>query len=204
MRVAVAFMIAALVFGISGSVLLLAPNVSASSNVKDAIGDATPSQVYETNIEPTVQDYHDIVGASVKRLNAKELLLTVEVAGDPNQNSPYETVYIWVIDYPTITGNQRYTVIVPHFPPELGLEITGWYATIFDNKANRYVTPTYSVGEMQENKVEVNIDPSLIGSPPLFWWQVYVMVGVDTATHDAPDFLMDIAPEDSVMLLPFT
>ena len=204
MRVAVAFMIAALVFGISGSILLLAPNVSASSSVKDAVGDAAASQVYETTIEPTVQDYHDIVGASVKRMNAKELLLTVEVVGDPNGNSPYETVYIWVIDYPTITGNQRYTIIVPHFPPELGLQVTGWHATIFDNNANRYVTPTYPIGEMLENKVEVNIDPNLIGNPAFFWWQVYVMVGVDTATHDAPDFLMDSAPEDPAMLLPFT
>jgi hypothetical protein len=203
MRVAVAFMIATLVFGIGGSILLLSQSFPASSSVKDAVGDATASQVYHTNIEPPVQDYHDIVGASVKRLNVKELLLSVEVAGDPNQNSPYETVYVWVIDYPTITGNQRYTIIVPHFPPELGLEVTGWYATIFDNRANRYVTPTYAVGEMSENKVEVNIDPSLIGNPAFFWWQIYVMVGVDTATHDAPDFVMD-SIEDSVMLLPFT
>jgi hypothetical protein len=57
---------------------------------------------------------------------------------------------------------------------------------------------------MPENKVEVNIDPNLIGSPAFFWWQVYVMVGVDTATHGAPDFLMDSAPEDPAMLLPFT
>ncbi len=61
----------------------------------------------------------------------------------------------------------------------------------------------YPVGEMPENKVEVNIDPNLIGSPAFFWWQVYVMVGVDTATHDAPDFLMD-SIENSVMLVPFT
>ena len=204
MRIAVAFMIAALVFGISGSILLLAPNVSASSSVKDAVGDAAASQVYETNIEPTVQDYHDIVGASVKRLSAKELVLTVELAGDPNRNSPYETVYIGVIDYPAITGNQRYTIIIPHFPPELGLQVTGWHATIFDNKANRYVTSTYPLGEMPENKVEVIIDPSLIGNPAFFWWQVYVMVGVDTATHNAPDFLIDSAPENSIMLVPFT
>jgi len=203
MRVAVAFMIAALVFGVSGSILLLAPNVSASSSVKDAVGDAIASQVYETSIEPSVQDYHDIVGASVKRLNAEEMLLTVEVAGDPNQNSPYETVYIWVIDYPTITGNQRYTIIIPHFPPELGLQVTGWHATIFDNKANKYVTSLYGIGEMSENKVEIKIDPKLIGNPAFFWWQVYVMVGVDTATHDAPDFLMD-SIENSILLAPFT
>jgi hypothetical protein len=203
MRVAVAFMIAALVFGISGSVLLLAPNVSAASSTKDAVGDAVASQVYETNIEPTVQDYHDIVSASAKRLNAKELVLMVEVAGDPNQNSPYETVYIWVIDYPRITGNQRYTIIIPHFPTELGLQATGWYATIFDNNAQSYVVPTYAVGEMLDNKVQITIDPTLIGNPAFFWWRVYVMVGVDTATHDAPDFLMD-SIENSVMLVPFT
>ena len=204
MRIAIAFTIAAIVFGVLASFLLLAPNISASSSVKDAIGDATAVQIHQTNIEPIVQGYHDIVSASVKRLNAKELLLTVEVAGDPNQNSPYETVYIWVIDYPTITGNQRYTIIVPHFPPELGLQVTGWHASIFDNKANRYVTPMYGIGAMSENKVKINIDPKLIGAPAFFWWQVYVMVGVDTATHNAPDFLMDNAPENSIMLVPFT
>ena len=204
MRVAVAFMIAALVFGIGGSILLLAPNFPASSSVKDAVGDATPSQVYYTNIEPTVQGYHDIVGASAKRLNADELVLTIEVADDPNLNSPYETVYMWVIDYPTLTGNQRYTIIIPHFPPQLGLEVTGWYATIFDNKANMYVTTTYPIGEMSDNKVDLKIDPELIGNPAFFWWQVYVMVGVDTVTHGSPDFVMDSTPDDSVMLLPFT
>ena len=204
MRIAIAFTIAAIVFGALGSFLLLAQNVSASSSVKDAIGDAVPVQIYFTNIEPIVQGYHDIVGASVKRLNAKELLLTVEVAGDPNQNSPYETVYIWVIDYPKITGNQRYTIIVPHFPPELGLQVTGWHASIFDNNANRYVTPMYGIGAMSENKVEINIDPELIGGPAFFWWQIYVMVGIDTATHNPPDFLMDSAPENSAMLVPFT
>lgn len=204
MQIAVAFMIAAIVFGALGSFLLLAPNVSASSNVKDAIGDATPVQIYQTNIEPMLQGYHDIVSASVNRLNAKEVLLSVEVVGDPNQNSPYETVYIWVIDYPTITGSQRYTIIVPHFPSELGLQVTGWHASIFDNKANRYITPMYGIGAMSENKVEINIDPELIGSPAFFWWQIYVMVGVDTATHNAPDYLMDSAPENPVMLVPFT
>ena len=103
-----------------------------------------------------------------------------------------------------MTGNQRYTIIIPHFPPELGLQVTGWHATIFDNKANRYVTSLYSIGEMSENKVEIKIDPKLIGNPAFFWWQVYVMVGVDTATHDAPDFLMDSAPENSAVLIPFT
>jgi len=204
MRIAIAFMIVSIFFGVIASFLLLAPNVSASSSAKDAIGDAIPVQIHETNIEPIVQGYHDIVSATVKRFNGEALLLTVEVAGDPNQNSPYETVYIWVIDYPTITGNQRYTIIVPHFPPELGLQFTGWHASIFDNKANQYVTPMYSIGAMSGNKVEINIDPELIGSPAFFWWQVYVMVGVDTATHNAPDFLMDIAPENSIMLVPFT
>lgn len=204
MRIAVAFTIASIVFGVIASFLLFAPSVSASSSVKDAIGDAAPVQIHHTNIEPTVQGYHDILSANVKRLNANELLLAVEVAGDPNQNSNYETVYIWVIDYPTMTGNQRYTIIIPHFPPELGLQVTGWHASIFDNKANRYVTPMYGIGEMSENKVEINIDPELIGQPAFFWWQVFVMVGVDTATHNAPDFLMDSAPENSIMILPFT
>ena len=205
MRIVVAFMIAAIVFGALASFLLLAPRVSAHSSIDDKVDDASPIPIYEKNIEPVAQDYHDIVSASVQRLNAKELLLTVEVAGDPNQNTPYETVYIWVIDYPTITGNQRYTIVIPNFPPEFGLRPTGWHVAIFDDKANRWVVPLRSIGSMQENRVEVNIDPALIGSPALFWWQVYVMVGVDTATHEPPDFLMDSTPEDSsVMLVPFT
>lgn len=203
MRIAIAFMIAAIVLGALASFLLIAPNVSASSSVKDAIGDAAPVQIHQKYLEPAVQGHHDIVSASVKRLNANELLLIAEVAGDPNQNSDYETVYIWVIDYPTLTGNQRYTIVVPHFPPELGLQSTGWHIAIFDDKANEFVVPLYPIDIMPANRVEVNIDPELIGSPAFFWWQVYVMVGIDTATHNPPDFLMDYAPENSVVLMPF-
>lgn len=204
MRIVSIIIIVGSVLGAFGAFLLIAPGIPASSSAKDAVGDAIAIRMHETGFDPMVQPYHDITGASIQRLNGNELLLTAELAGDPNNNTTYETVYIWVIDYPTVTGNQRYTVIVPHFPPELGLS-EGWHIAIFDNNAERYVVPLTSIGQMPDNKVEVNIDPTLVGNPPFFWWQVFVMVRVDTEFDRPPDYLIDSTPDNSTVLLwPFT
>ena len=204
MRIINVIVVVAVVLAALAAFILLVPNVPATSSINDRINDAVAVRIHETGADPLVQPYHDIASASVKRLNGKELLLTLELAGDPNFNTLYETVYIWVIDYPTVTGNQRYTVIVPHFPPELGLS-TGWNIAIFDNRAERYVVPLKSIGSMTENKIEVNIDPDLIGNPLFFWWQSFVMVRVEPQFDRPPDFLMDSAPDNSTVLLwPFT
>lgn len=206
MSIAIIFVIVAIALGAIASFLLLAPLFPAHSSIDDSLGDASATPVFIKSEEPVVQDYHDIVSASVQRLNGEELLLTVEVAGDPNLNLTYETVYIWIIDYPSLTGSQRYTIVIPNFPSELGVQPIGWHAAIFDNNANRWVVPLRSIAPMEDNKVEINIDPEIIGSPPFLWWQVYVMVGVDPQSHETPDFVMDFAPDSgaNVMLVPFT
>ncbi|MEE8132277.1 MAG: hypothetical protein V3T40_01730 [Nitrososphaerales archaeon] len=204
MRIVSLMAIIAVILGVFAVFIMLAPSIPAHSSIKDEILDAVAIRTHETNYVPLVQSYHDIVEASVQRLNGNELMLTVELAGDPNFNTTYETVYIWEIDYPTLTGNQRYTAIVPHFPAELGLS-TGWHIAIFDNKEEMYVVPLESIEPMPKNKVEVNIDPNLIGNPPFFWWQVFVMARVDTQFDRPPDFLMDSAPDNyNALLRPFT
>lgn len=187
----------------SFGIFALLTSIPLSSSIDDPVNDAVPVRIHETGEDPLVQPYHDIVRADVKRMNSDELLLTVEVNGDPNFNTRYETVYVWVIEYTGITGNQKYTVIVPHFPEELGL--SGWHVAIFDNKAERYVVPLKSIGSMPENKVEVNIDPDLIGNPLFFSWQTFVMVRAEPRFDRPPDFLMDSAPDSSnVLVTPFT
>ncbi|MEM2760163.1 MAG: hypothetical protein QXU32_03290 [Nitrososphaerales archaeon] len=186
-----------------GAFVLISPNIPARSSVNDAVGDAVPVRVHETALEPVLQPYHDIRSASVQRLNGKELVLTLELLGDPNLNTEHEIVYIWVMEYPTIVGTQRYTIIVPHFPSELGLS-AGWHIAIFDNNAQRYVVPLKSIGSMP-GKVEVNIDPKLMGNPSFFWWQAFVMIRVELQFDRPPDFLVDSAPDNYTVLLgPFS
>lgn len=189
---------------VSAMFFLLAPSLPASSSILDESSDVVAIKIHETNFYPLLQPYHDLVRVSVQRLNGNELLLLVELSGDPNLNTTFETVYIWVIDYPTITGNQRYTVLIPHFPQEFGFS-PGWHIAIFDNKEEKYVVPMERIGTMPNNKVEVNIDPKLIGNPPFFWWQTYVMIRVDPNFDKSPDFLIDGAPDNSnILLFPFS
>ncbi|MFQ5941164.1 MAG: hypothetical protein ACE5KA_05640 [Nitrososphaerales archaeon] len=204
MRIVGMMAIIAVILGAFILFMLLGPSVGASSSTRDGVNDARAIRIHETNADPLVQPYHDIVKASMQRLNGNELVLTVELAGDPNFNTTYESVYICVIDYPTVTGNQRYTIIVPHFSPELGVS-SGWHIAIFDNKVERYVVPLESVNTMPKDRVEVNIGPDLIGNPPFFWWQAFVMVRVEQQFDRPPDFLLDSTPDNSnVLLWPFT
>jgi hypothetical protein len=203
-RIIILVVIVAIALGAIGIFIMFVSQMPASSNTKDAIGDAVIVRVHEAVGEPVVQPYHDIVSASVQRLNARELLLAVELDGDPNANTSYETVYLWVIDYPTIAGNRKYTIIVPHLPPELGTS-TGWHIAIFDHKANGYIVPLKKIGAMPQNMVEVNIDPAIIGNPSFFYWQTFVMVRVEPQFDRPPDFLIDSAPDnDTVLLSPFS
>jgi hypothetical protein len=203
MRIIGILIIAAIALGAFAVFTLLAAGAPASSVIDDRSGDAFAAAVGETGGGIVVQSYHDIVRASVHRLNGNELILSVELSGDPNFNAEYETVYIWVLDYPGMTGNKRYTIIVPHFPPGFASS-TGWHIAIFDNNAQRYSVPLKSIGSMPENRVEVNIDPRIIGSPPIFWWQVYVMVRVDQQFEKPPDYLIDSAPDNfNALVWPF-
>lgn len=186
-----------------GAFVLLAPHIPASSSIKDAGGDAVAIRTRGTYEAPLVQPYHDITSASIQRMNGNELLLTMELDGNPNLNTTYETAYIWIIEYPTLTGTQRYTIIVPHFPPEFGLSI-GWHIAILDDKARRSVIPLTIIDQMPRDRVEVKIDQRLIGNPSIFWWQAFVMVRTDKQFSIPPDFWMDSAPNGPMALFPFT
>lgn len=194
---------AVVIAGISIIFLFVAPNVSASSMTEDPINDAAAVRIHETGSDPVVQPRHDIVRSSVKRMNG-ELQFSMELLGDPNANSIYETVYIWIIDYPTIMGNQRYTIIVPHLPDGFAGS-TGWHMAVFDNNRQQYVLPLTRVADMQRNTVEVTVDTDLIGNPAFFWWQSFVMVRVEPQFDRPPDFLIDSAPDNTNVLLgPFS
>ncbi|TLY05742.1 MAG: hypothetical protein E6K88_09245, partial [Thaumarchaeota archaeon] len=65
---------------------------NADSRIADARDDVKP--VYQQDglgIIPQVRDYHDIVGASVKKQD-DAFLFTIELAGNPNKNENYETL----------------------------------------------------------------------------------------------------------------
>ena len=104
---------------------------SISSNIKDSEADTKLVPLYKTIIIPEVKDYHDILSASVNQIKDK-ILLTIDLAGDANQNEKYETVYLWLIYYSSSVSDssptadrrdQLYTVILPNLEQDLTLKI---------------------------------------------------------------------------------
>jgi hypothetical protein len=129
----------------------------------------------------------------------------MDLAGDPNKNEKYETAYIWLLYYNTgntdrgSSGHEEriYTLIVPNFAPDSNFSLKGWYMVVFNNTANTYVLPLSRISDMPKDKVQVFIDPSLIGSPSSFNYMTCVMVRVNsTFLNKEPDYLMDSAPDN--------
>ena len=116
-----------------------------TSSISDSKGDAKLIALYKSQIIPEVRDFHDILAANVKRTDDNKLILSLDLAGDPNKNLKYETVYLWVINYTdSLTGNTRfYTVIIPNFPPDSNFKTKNWNLAIFDN-VYIYIINTYS------------------------------------------------------------
>jgi hypothetical protein len=186
----------------SPSSLLLGP--SSGSEIKDFKGDVTPIQIYRSNITPEVKDYYDILSASVMKINNK-LTFTMDLVGDPNKNKKFETAYIWLLYYNasdinrilTSNNEQVYTLIIPNFGPDSDFLLKGWYIAIYNNTANRYTLPIAKISNMPKDKVQVFIDPSLIGSPSSFNYVTCVMVRVNsTFLNKPPDYLMDSVPHN--------
>lgn len=174
------------------------------SSISDARGDTQLVRLYKTQIVPEVKGYHDILNASVNRISNDKLSLSIDLAGDPNKNEKYETVYLWVINYtnPSTGNSQLYTVIIPNFPPDSNFTAKGWNFAIFDNVANAYVLPLSKLSSMPKNKVEVVFDPILIGNPPSFKYMVSVMIRVNsTFLSKPPDYLVDSAPNNEIFWL---
>jgi len=175
-----------------------------ASSISDSKGDAKLVSVYKSQIIPEIKDYHDILAASVNKITDNKLILSLDLAGDPNKNEKYETVYLWVINYtnPSTGKTQYYTVIIPNFAEDSNFGIKGWNFAIFDNVAQSYVLPLSKLSSMPKNKVEVAFDPILIGNPASFNYMVSVMIRVNsTYLHKPPDYLVDSAPNNNLFWL---
>jgi hypothetical protein len=177
---------------------------SSGSEIKGFKGDVTPIQIYRSNITPEVKDYYDILSASVMKINNK-LTFTMDLVGDPNKNKKFETAYIWLLYYnasdinriSTSNNEQVYTLIIPNFGLDSNFLLKGWYIAIYNNTANRYTLPIAKISNMPKDKVQVFIDPSLIGSPSSFNYMTCVMVRVNsTFLNKPPDYLMDSVPHN--------
>src|SRR5215203_417203 len=156
-----------------------------SNRIEDSTEDVKLISIYSTKILPVVRDYHDIISASVNKIDdGNKMILTMDLAGDANKNEKYETVYLWLIYYTSnLHGRnqqqhqQFYTVIIPNFPSDSNFENkNGWYLTIFNNTDSSYTLPLSKISDMPKNKVQVFVDPIFIGNPQSFNYVVSTMV----------------------------
>jgi hypothetical protein len=183
--------------------LLLGP--TGYSEIKGVRGDVTPIQIYRVTTTPEVKDYYDIISANVMKISNK-LTFTMDLTGDANKNEKYETAYVWLLYYNATDTNrssisknneQVYTLIIPKFASNSDFSLKGWYMAVFNNTADTYTLPLAKISNMPKNKVQVFIDPSLIGSPSSFNYMACVMVRVNsTFLNKPPDYLMDSVPHD--------
>jgi hypothetical protein len=175
-----------------------------SNRIKDNTEDVKLISIYNTKKLPIVRDYHDIISASIDKIDdGTKMIFTMDLAGDANKNEKYETVYLWLIYYTSnLDGRnyqqqQFYTVIIPNFPSNSNFENNnGWYLAIFNNTDSTYTLPLSKISSMPENKVQVFVDPTFIGNPQSFNYVVSTMVRVNsTYLNKPPDYLVDSAPD---------
>ena len=175
-----------------------------SNRIEDSTEDVKLISIYSTKILPIVRDYHDIISASVNKIDDdNKMIFTMDLAGDANKNEKYETVYLWLIYYTSnLDGRnhqqqQFYTVIIPNFPSGSNFENkNGWYLAIFNNTDSTYTLPLSKVSSMPKNKVQVFVDPTFIGNPQSFNYVASTMIRVNsTYLNKPPDYLVDSAPD---------
>ena len=185
------------------TIIFQEPNIS-SNRIKDNTEDVKLISIYNTKILPVVRDYHDIISASVNKIDdGTKMIFTMDLAGDANKNEKYETVYLWLIYYTSnLDGRnhhqqQFYTVIIPNFPSSSNFENkNGWYLAIFNNTDSTYTLPLSKISSMPENRVQVFIDPAFIGNPQSFNYVASTMVRVNsTYLNKPPDYLVDSTPD---------
>ena len=183
---------------------------SINSTIIDPKGDVRQIQIYRSKTIPEIKDYYDILSTNIDKINGK-LVFSMDLAGDPNKNERYETAYIWLLyynktdsrilprdNYTKYDTEQIYTIIIPNFAADSKFKSKGWYMAIFNNTNNQYVLPMTKISEMPNNKVQVFIDPKLIGNPSSLNYLTSVMVRVNSTFLDKPpDFLMDSAPDNN-------
>lgn len=160
------------------------------SRIADAMDDA---EAVQTGTEVLVRDYHDILGASVlKRGDA--FFFTINLAGNPNNNQEYETIYRWQIitTSPVTNREQQYTIMFPHFATG-NSTIDGWYFAVYDETVNTFIVRPVRIEDMTENRVEFPVEDFYIGNPSRFSYWVEVLVRLD-ASFGGPNHLVDYAP----------
>lgn len=189
--VAIAAPVAMAVFGIGAPA---APQFGffngQSSTISDPAGDASAVlQRQNVSATPEVRGYHDLLSASVSR-QGESFALELDVAGDPNLNEKYETVYMWHL----VSAEDRYYVVMfVNFAPGFH-DSQGWHYAIFDMTENQYVVPLTAIGQMPADRVAYSIDADLIGNPASFRYWVSVYSRVEPTFDDWPEYLMDYAP----------
>jgi hypothetical protein len=168
---------------------------NADSRIEDARGDAEAVyQQFQPDSAPHVRDYHDIVGASVAK-RGEAFFLTIDLAGNPNNNENYEMLYRWhIVTTSQITGrDQQYTIIFPHFSGSSNSTNEGWYFAVYDETVDTFVRTPVKIQDMPEDRVEFPVEDFYIGAPNDFVYWVDVSVRLN-ATFGEPDYLMDYAP----------
>jgi hypothetical protein len=168
-----------------------------AGSIQDPRGDAQPVlQRFNTSTIPEVKDYHDVISAGVRKADGL-LELTINLAGNPNLNEKYETNYMWNVIYsnPDTGRAQNYVVMVFNFAPDFNHTAQGWHYAVFDRTGDIYVLPQAPIGNMPEDRVEFDLDGTLIGNPSSFQFWVSVYTRVNSTSFDGPpEYLMDYAP----------
>lgn len=160
-----------------------------SSIVLDKRGDAVAQMQYQSDVEPEVKAYHDILAASVKKIDGA-FLFTIDLAGDPNLNEKYETNYVW-----HIISDKTYTILMPNFAADSGFASKGWYLAVYDNTDSKYILEMTKISDMPQDRVQFPVDAQLIGNPASFSYWVSIHVRTDSKNLEKPpDYLMDFAP----------
>jgi hypothetical protein len=171
---------------------------NAPISIADARGDVKPvSQRTDGEVGPVpvVKDYHDIIGASVQK-RGEVFFFSIYLAGNPNKNENYETMYRWhIITTNQITGGeQQYRILMPNFHTGNSTR-DGWYFGVYDVTAGTFKMPMRKIFDMPENRVEFPVEDFYIGNPSSFRFWVEVAVRSNSTTSGPPDYLMDYAPK---------
>ena len=149
---------------------------------------------------PEIHGFYDIISTQISKMYNNDLVFTINLDDDPNQNKKYESTYLWLISHldPVNNQNKVFTIIIPNFGSESNFRIKGWYLAIYDNINNEYSFPLSRIDKMTDNKVEITIDPNFIGGILDFNYTTAVMIRVNNTFLDKqPDYLIDSSPDDN-------
>ncbi len=169
-------------------------------NTIDAKYDTHLITLDKTTQMPEIHGFYDIVSTQISKMYNNDLVFTINLDDDPNQNKKYESTYLWLISHldPVNNQNKVFTIIIPNFGSESNFRIKGWYLAIYDNINNEYSFPLSRIDKMTDDKVEITIDPNFIGGILDFNYTTAVMIRVNNTFLDKPpDYLIDSSPDDN-------